>query len=426
LNASFSDVLRIRSFRDLWLGQAISQLGDAFYYVIFMFMVKKITDSDVMVGMVGAAETLPFLIFGPYSGVLADRMDRRRIMLLSDVVSGLTLLMFAGWLAGMGTPPVWMLLVVPFVLSSVRVFFLPAKSASIPSLVPHDKVLAANGLSMTTQSMMPLIGLAISAGAIAPLYESSPKTFYLVAALINATSFLGSAYFIARLPKIQPEPMALDRADDPRSDLRIGLEYLRSRHDLIVMTALLAVFRLMVSPFFVVYLAANKAWFGDKPRWLALFEFAFFLGMVVASPIVSRMDPKRPARWFCFGLAIIGGAVGAMAFSPYIWGFVLWNIVAGLAVPVADIPINTYLQLSVPDALRGRVNAVREMVATGVMPIGMSLAGLLVQSAGIVATFLVMGVGMVLACLGGLLDPRFRDVEMPKKEESVELDPVAI
>lgn len=422
MSLSYSDVLRIRAFRDLWLGQAISQLGDAFYYVTFMFMVKKVTGQDAMVGVVGALETIPFLLFGPYAGVLADRIDRRRIMLWSDLVCGAVLLLFTWLIASGGKPPVWGLLVTPFLLSSVRVFFLPAKSASIPKLVPAGALNTANGLSMTTQTMMPLIGLALSASVVAPLYELSPSKFYITAVLLNALSFLGSAVYIARLPTIEPDR----QSDEPVraiEDMKDGLRYLRGRHDLLVMTALLAVFRLMVSPFFVVYLAVNDRWFGGKPATIIWFEFSFFVGMLVASGYVGRLQPKHPARWFCWGLAMVGFSVAAMAFSPYFWAFVFWNVVAGLAVPFADIPIMTYTQASVPDAFRGRVNAVREMVATGVMPIGMLLAGTLVQQAGLVAAFLVMGVGMVAACLAGLLDPRFRDVQMP--EEVSPLEPKA-
>jgi DHA3 family macrolide efflux protein-like MFS transporter len=136
--------------------------------------------------------------------------------------------------------------------------------------------------------------------------------------------------------------------------------------------------------FCVVYLAANDQWFGGKPGTIAWFEFSFFTGMVVATMFAGRMNPKRPARWFCWGLGFVGITVAAMAFSPHFWLFILWNVLAGLAVPIADIPIVTYLQKSVPDAYRGRVNAVRDMVATGVMPIGMGLAGILVKQAGIV------------------------------------------
>jgi MFS family permease len=417
LRFQLPDVLRLTAFRDLWLGQAISQLGDAFYYVAFMFMVKKVTGSDGMVGLVGALETLPFLLFGPYAGVLADRMDRRRIMLLSDLICGFALVAMAGLIFLLGRPPVWALLVVPFVLSSVRCFFMPAKSAAIPSLVPSNYLLRANALSMSTQNLMQLASLAFTAGVLTLLYDQAPKWFYSSTILLNALSFLGSAIFIARLPAIVPERKATDDAHI-WADLKDGIRYLRSRHDLMVLTVLLAVFRLCVAPFFVVYLAANDKWFGGRPETITWFEFSFFLGMVISSAFVSRLPMKRPAIWFCVGLGSVGLFVAAMAFSPFIWAFVVWNLACGLAVPLADVPMIVYLQKSVPDAFLGRVNAVRDMAATGVMPIGMAAAGLLVAEVGLVVGFLAMGVGMAVACFAGLFDARFREVVMPDDEEA--------
>lgn len=410
------DVLRIRGFRDLWLGQAISQLGDAFYYVAFMFMVKKVTNSDVMVGVVGALETAPFLIFGVYAGVLADRVDRRKIMLISDLACGAVLIGFGVTILMSGKPPLWALLVTPFLMSSVRCFFMPAKSAALPAMVPANYLLKANALSMTTQNLMPMISLALSASVLSILFDRAPVMFYSATVLINAVSFLGSAIFIARLPAILPDRKNVEETH-AMADLKDGFRYLRTRHDLNVLTVMLAVFRFCVAPFFVVYLAANDAWFGGRPGTIAWFEFAFFAGMVVATSFAGRLNPVRPARWFCWGLGFVGLTVAAMAFTPYYSLFILWNVLAGLAVPIADIPITTYIQKSVPDAYRGRVNSVRDMVATGVMPISMAAAGFLVKQSGVSVAFLVMGLGMASACFAGLLDPKFRDVVMPKDEE---------
>jgi MFS transporter, DHA3 family, macrolide efflux protein len=412
---SYSEILRIRPFRDLWLGQAISQFGDAFYYVIFMFMVKKITGSNAMVGVVGALETLPFLLFGPYAGIMADRVCRRKIMLLSDLVSGGALALFAAWLFFDAEPPMFLLLGVPFLLSSVRVFFMPAKSAAIPNLVPREKVHTANAFSMMTQSAMPLIGLALSASVLGLVWAIFPRWFFFIAVSVNCLSFLLSAVYIARLPKIVPQNSG--PAARPMEDFKEGVRYLKKRRDLRVMMVLLAGFRLMVAPFFVVYIAANELWFGGKPQTLAWFEFAFFVGMIIASSIVGKLTINRPGLSFCFGLATVGVAVALLGVSPFFWLFILWNIVAGLAVPLADIPINTYMQLSVEDAYRGRVNSVLQMVATGVMPIGVAAGGFLVEGVGVTGGFLIMGGGMVLACMIGVVDREFRSIRMPQIQQ---------
>lgn len=406
-------ILKIKAFRDLWLGQAISQLGDAFYYVTFMFMAEKLTGNIETVGWVGALEALPYLLFSAYAGVLADRIDRKRIMMLSDIFSACLLLLFASVLIAGIQAPVWLLLAMSFATSTIRCFFLPAKSASIPKLLPADKVLEANAFSMTTQSLMPMLGLAFSASLMAPLYAFSPKWFFLGCVLINAVSFFGSAYFIAKLPTIEAER---DKAHDehPLADFKEGLRYMTGRRELVILLAMLTTFRLMVSPFFVVYVASNEQWFGGKPSTLMWFEFSFFLGMILMSPVVGKLKIQRPTITFAVGLALVGLFVAAMAFSPYIWLMVALNLACGLVIPFADIPINAYLQLSVPDAFRGRVNSVISMIGMGIMPVGMLLAGTIVKTQGLIAAYLVMGVGMCLAAFIGPLDKSYRDARMPE------------
>jgi len=408
-------ILQHKSFRDLWLGQSISQLGDAFYFVTFMFMAEKLTGRIEMVGLVGALEAIPYLLFSAYAGVLADRIDRRRIMWLSDVASGIALILFGSVLLFDASPPAVLLLVMSFVTSTIRCFFLPAKSAAIPNLVPTAKVLEANAFSMTTQSLMPLIGLALSASVMAPLFAYSPRWFFLTCVVLNALSFFGSALYIGRLPGIVPERKGEDEVH-PLEDFKLGWKYMTGRRDLLVLTGMLVVFRLFLSPFFVVHVAANKAWFGGKPSSLAWFEFSFFTGMILVSPFVGKMNIKRPTLTFAYGLGAVGLFVAFMAYSELFWLYVLWNFACGLVLPIADIPINAYMQMSVPDSYRGRVNSVFSMLGMGIMPIGMVMAGYLVDHFGLVATFLFMGIGMFLAGLIGPMNSAFREARMPESE----------
>jgi MFS family permease len=410
---SYSAVLRIKAFRDLWLGQAISQLGDAFYFVIFMYMVERLTGKIAMVGVVGGLEALPFLLFGPYAGILADRVDRRRIMLVSDLLSGATLALLAAYLLFDSQPPLWMLLATPFMLSSARVFFMPAKSAAVPNLVPLEQVPRANAFSMMTQSFMPLIGLSLSASALGVLFEFWPRWFFFCAVALNALSFFGSAVYIARVPSMRPDRKDLETVR-PLADFKAGIRFIGGRRDLVVIMALQTVFRFMVAPFFVVYVAANKLWFGGRPQPLAWFEFSFFVGMILSSLYVGSLNLRRPGVCFSAGLAVVGISVGMLGLMPFFWLFVAWNILAGLAVPFGDIPINTYMQLSVPDTYRGRVNSVIQMISTGVMPISMGLAGVAVAAFGVTACFLIMGAGMILAALVPLFDPVYRAMRMPE------------
>lgn len=412
MQGTYKETLRIRSFLDLWLGQAVSQLGDSFYNIVFLFMVMATTKSVALTGFVAAMEWLPFLLVGPYAGVLADRVDRRRIMLTSDLVSAGVLALFALPVLTIGYAPLWTLFVTPLLLSSARVFFMPAKSASIPRLVPTRLLQPANALSATTQNMMPLVSLPLSATVLAALYQLSPQAFLASAVGLNMLSFLGSAWFIRRLPEIRPE---VAEEKHPIDDIVAGFRYVRGRHALFVMVVASFFLNLFISPFYIVYLATNAAWFGGMPQTIAIFELCFFVGMAAGGLICGRSTIRHVGVANSLSLFGVGATVVFMAWSTNIWLFCLWNVVAGLALPFAHIPVQTYIQTSTEDAFRGRVNSALNMVSAGVHPIGMFAAGIMVERVGLVASYIIMGGGMGLVALLALADKRYRLETMPAK-----------
>ena len=405
-------VLRVAPFRNLWLGQSISQIGDALYYVSFMYMVAQLTGRVEMVGFIGAVEVLPFFIFGPYTGVLADRMDRRLILLWSDLISGFLLLGLALMGLFVSSPPIWSLFVTVFLLSTVRAFFMPTNQATIPALVSNDKVMAAIAFSMATMNFMRMGGLAFSATVMGAVFASSAKWFFVAICVLNAISFLGSAFFVAKLPPVLPDR---DHTEEHHvwREFKEGFLYVVRDRVLLTFRIVGPLFSLMVAPFFVVYVAANKEWFGNKPQILAWFELAFFAGMIFGSAWCSKWNPKRPGASFCIALAVVGVAVSVMGLGHNFWFFLFWNIVCGVAVPFADIPTQTYTSLAVPDAMRGRVNSLAMMSWTAVMPIGMALAGIVMAKFGLDNMFWIMGIGMLIVTMGGLMVRDFRRAEMP-------------
>ncbi len=409
-----SKPLHIRPFRNLWLGQAISQFGDSFYYVIFMFMVGKTTGSAAMVGLVSAAETLPFLLFSAYAGVLADRVNRRGIMLFSDLGSSAVLISFVSLVFFMPTPPAWTMVLTPFALSCTRVFFMPAKSAAIPALVPESLLMAANALSSLTQSIAPMIGLALSMSILGALYSLAKGLFFPVAILVNLASFLISAAYVRLLPAIVPERKQTNT--HPWAEFREGLSYLKHHPVLRVYLVSGTLVSLMIAPFFVAFVEANNHRLGGTPQGLAGMELTFFIGLVISSALVSRFKHRRPGLGYIYCVVSVGLAVAGMGWCRTIWEFCILNIISGLAIPFCDVPLNTYIQLEVEDALRGRVNSVMNMLRMGVMPVGALMGGRLVEQAGVTVGFLVMGGGMALAGLIGLCSRAFREAKIRETE----------
>lgn len=400
----------MREFRRLWIGQIVSQFGDALYGLLFIFMTERLTGSPAMVGYTAALQALPYLLFGPLAGVVSDRFDRRRVMVFSDLASFTVMLVMLGLVLGLGEPPVWSVFAAAFAMSTVNAFFLPAKQAAIPRLVPKDLLMAANGLSISTQNLMWMLGIAMSAGVLGIIEKVRPEYLFATAIGANMVTFLVSAAIISGLPAIRP--LSEEAHESAWVSLRAGLKVIGEMPVLKVILVLSLAMNLFISPFMVVYVEANKEWFGGTFQKLAFIELAFFLGMVLVGLVIARLNLRRPGIAYSWGLFVVGLTVVLMGIWPQYWAFWTWNFLAGLALPFAIVPISTYVQTVVPDAFLGRVNSALTIAGQAAQPIGMVAAGGLLEALGLIPMFWLMGGGMALCALAGMLSPAFRQARL--------------
>lgn len=400
-------------FRSLWLGQAISQFGDALYYLFFYYLVDKLTKDPMQVGYVVAIQGLPYLLLSAHAGALADRLDRKVLMLISDLGSAVLLFIFAGFLF-MGVQPqmVWILAFAGS-LATLNVFFAPAKGAVIPRIVQESDLGLANSLSSATQNLMPLIGVGLSAVMIAILERfASGHLFGLVAAL-NALTFLVSAGFVSKIRSVK----AHREVDEDHSIWRESLEGLKFVNRMPVIRAVISLsvaMNFFIAPFMLVYVSVNREWFGGNYWTLAAFECAFFLPMMLIAIYIGKKNISRPGLCLIWGLGFAGIFVLLMGIAKSFWPFLLLNFLCGIVVPFSNIPVQTYLQKSVPDAFMGRVQALMSMSVMVTMPLGNLVAGPLLAKFGPTWLFWYMGAGLALAAMLGLFSRSLVTARMPE------------
>src|SRR6201988_4873536 len=155
----YVDLLRRnRSFRQLWLGQVVSQMGDWFDTIALYTIILNLTGSGRDVGLLLVARFLPSFLFGPLSGVVADRFSRQRIMIVTDILRALVVL---GFLFVRRADQLWIVYVLTVLQLGLSTFFEPAKTAAIPSIVEDRELVAANAISSVTWSVMLTLGAAI-------------------------------------------------------------------------------------------------------------------------------------------------------------------------------------------------------------------------------------------------------------------------
>ena len=423
-----ANALKIKDFRNLWLAQTTSQFGDAVYFLVFLFMARELSGSANIVGLVGALQALPFVLVGPFAGVIADRYDRRKIMVMTDALSTLTLIVMGVWVFMDSTPPIWLICVMGFTLSCINAFFMPARTAAIPSVVPGSLLMEANTLAMATQQLMGMLGLALSALVLGPVYEATKEWFFFIAIVVNACSFFVSMLFVMRLPAILPRE---ESGEDTKasigfsesirrtsSDFKEGIRAILKDPISKVALPVNALINLFISGFMVVYIEVNTRWYGGKFTTLVWLEFSFAITMLLMSLAFGMVKIKRPGAAFGVSMVALGILVALMAFAKPYWLFLTLNLICGLALPFAIIPLSTYLQAGFAKEMRGRVASAWTMVSMGMQPLGLAITGFLIPILGLTGHFLFMGIGMTVVTVFGLLSRGFRETEMPVLEEA--------
>ena len=220
----YMDLLRRnRSFRRLWLGRVVSQMGDWFDTLALYTLILQLTGSGRDVGLLLVARFVPSFFFGPISGVVADRFSRRRIMIISDILRAVVVL---GFLFVRSADQLWIVYVLTVLQLGLSTFFEPAKTAAIPSLVEDRELVTANAISSVTWSAMLTIGAALG-GLITSAFGTD------AAFILDAFSYLLSAVLIAgiRLPKREkraPQKLTLGRLLGITETIE-GIKYVKDR-----------------------------------------------------------------------------------------------------------------------------------------------------------------------------------------------------
>jgi MFS family permease len=390
------ELLRIADFRRLWLGQVISDFGDGLTLLGLLILTQRLTGSTLALAGVAMAATIPMIVFGIPAGALVDRVDRRRVMIVADLIRAAIVACFVF----VRSPDlVWLLYGLAFAQATIGTLFNPAKSALLPLLVPRDRLLAANTVSQMSRVVANLAGTA-TLGVIASFSE-----FLTPAFAIDAATFMASAFWIHRISIHDTRAAASEGDASFVRDLAVGISTIARSRVLvgvllagsIAMLGLGAVNVLMV-PLVVDVLGTSEAWFGAL-------NAAQVAGMLIAGSVVAILAEKfAPTRLIAGGMLGTGLAVSAIAIIDAPWQLALILFVVGLLVAPVQAGVATLAQVLVPDALRGRVNSALNTVISLAMVLSQAFAGVLAATLGVSAVFAIGGALTVVAGIAsGLL-----------------------
>ena len=356
-----------RDFRLLWLGQLISQAGSALRLVAIPYQIYVLTGSSLAVGLLGLFSAVPLIALSLWGGVIADRVDRRKMLLVTNTCLALTSVALAlATQAGVATVPVLYLLTA--IGSGFGALDQPARSALAPSLVERRLIPAAMALNQTQFQVAQVVGPAI-AGVLIARFGLAPAYWVDVCTFIVATG----ALLLMRVP--QSDVRVVHAA--PLRALGDGMAFLLSR------PLLLAT---MSVDFFATFFAVSRAvmpYYADRvfavgPEGLGLLYAAPGAGATVVALTSGWTNrAQRRGLGILVSVAIFGLAIALFGLLPptgFIAGLVLLAIAQG-ADTVSSIFRHTILQLETPDALRGRLSAINLVFVAGGPQLGQVESG---------------------------------------------------
>jgi dTMP kinase len=379
-------VLSITPFRRLWIALSLSSLGDWLSLLALSFLAAKlggVSGGAYAVSGVWLTSLLPALIFGPLAGAVADKFDRRLNMIIGDVIRAALYITIPINLTVHFAPQLTWVYIVQFLASCASLFWTPAKDASVPNLVPPDKLEQANQLSLfTTYGTAPIAGLVFSLLAVV----SSALGHYFatnqvnLALYFNSVTFVVSALTIFMLRELRRRPMSATSTPSVLKSIWEGWKFLGQtrvvRGIVVGMTGAFAAGGVVVGlgPSYV-----RNTLGGGSAGWGAVFAAIFFglaLGMFLGLRVLRGFSRRR-----LFGVSIMFAAVplAIVALVPNLVLVVILTIVLGACAGVAYVTGYTVIGLEVDDATRGRTfaflqSAIR-VILFAVIAIAPTLAG---------------------------------------------------
>lgn len=400
-----------RDFRLLWVGEAVSAVGDQFALIALPWLALVLTGSALALGGVMAVMAIPRALLMLVGGVSVDRFSPRRVMLGSNAVR-LVAVTVLGAVVLAGQAELWMLYAFALVFGVADAFFYPAQTAIVPELVTDEQLPRANGIVQGTAQISVLAGPVAAGIVIAALGSSAEATAtgVGVALLFDAVTFLVS---LATLLFIKPRAHVAPAHDSILESIREAAAFVWASKGMraMILVSLAANF-LIVGPFevgmpFIAYsrLPEGAAAFG-------LITAAFGGGSLVGLLIGSIVPAPRPARFgavVILPMALAGLALAGLAAAQSTLAAAALTAVAGIALGFTNLLSITWIQRRIPQALMGRVMSLLMTGSIGLVPVSMFLAGIAVQL-DVDATLVGAGLGMMLVCLASVASSAVRNI----------------
>jgi predicted MFS family arabinose efflux permease len=396
--AGFKAVFSNLGFMLLWLGQLTSQLADRIFVYVLMIIIYQSTHSNLGVALPLLAFGIPSVLVAPWAGIMVDRLDRKWIMVVADLIRGGLILLI---IPIVSESLLWVFLVSLLAYTAAQ-FFAPAESSSIPELVEKHNLIVANSLFMITWMISSVMGFGLGAPIVNLLAEK--KT--LVA---SATLYFISASAILLIP-IRTRARAT-KASGVWKDIGLGFEFIR-RNPIIQYSLL----KLFVAAAAIASLSLLAISYAGEVLGIGERNFGYLIIVIGAGMLLGMFTLERLRHYLKMGTIVIisfivsGLVLVGMTFVKDVKFALPLILVLGLGNIYITSTIQTILQHHIPWQIRGRIFGLQNMLVNSAFTLPVLIFGMIADFWGILTAIMLLGCMLLITGLAGIFLPKFRSV----------------
>jgi len=377
--------LRYRDFRLLWFGAFASTTGTFMQTLAQGWLVYTMTGSALLLGVDGFLATGPMLLFSLFGGVIADRMERRKIMMLSQILQGSFALIY------FHTIKIWHIFILSFLTGSAQSLSGPAYASLLPLLVKRDDMANAVAMNSMQFNLARVIGPALG-GVVFGLWGATACFG------INGLSFgfVIIALLMIKMPPVQPGATSTSMM----AQMKEGFTFVASKRSLLLLTFLSFAGTFLGMPLFTMMPVVAKSIFNLGPQGLSLLQADYGIGSVVGALFVAGSSYAAKKGRLALALQLVFAAtLIAFGISRHLAASLVIAFIAGSAIVGVISLYSSLVQLSTGDAMRGRVMSIFMLAFRGGMPLGNLMAGFVAQRWSISTALEVNGIALAVVAL---------------------------
>ncbi|PEM43178.1 hypothetical protein CN636_17140 [Bacillus toyonensis] len=394
-------LLRNRTFLSVWIGFLISKLGDSFFSIALGFIVLLETGSGLAMASILAAQMLGSVLIGPIAGTYVDRTDRRKLMIITDLIRAVLVFLLIIFLSFkiLNIP---LLMIVTFLISVAGTYFSDAYSSSIVNIVGKESVTNATSLLQLTSTITQIAGPALAGGVVATFGGT-------VALMTDSISYLVSALLVTLVkfnsPRLQNQ---IDKSF--KSDLKDGFVWLINQPLVLGVTLLGPLLSLFGSAHTILILIISVKYWKVSGFEYGLIETAWPIGVAIASLLLLVTGKKL--RWrgiiICVAFALSGLFYMIAPVMHNVYAALPFLIISGVFAGGGVTIMIIILRITVPPELQGRIFGLYGTLSGATWPIGVFLGGLLSDTLSSILLAMICGAGLLCAGLIGFFNREIR------------------